>query len=202
LVFDKTSVKRVQLIFQIVTHYLCKNRNSLWKCKQKSYLALRIEALYHQDRMMKKLSQLMVTVFGIGYLPAAPGTFGSLFGLGLGGGLLTFCPQISLWIAIFIVLALGVFFIPVYLKAHPGKKDPSEIVIDEVLGQLVALILCHTLFQMVCAFVFFRVFDIWKPWPVSWADGLGGGLTKDTTGILLDDVLAGLLVLAGVWVLF
>jgi phosphatidylglycerophosphatase A len=95
-----------------------------------------------------------------------------------------------------------VFFIPLYLQeAYPGKKDPSEIVIDEVLGQLLALIVCQTMLEMVAAFVLFRVFDIWKPWPVSWADQLGGTRAQETTGIILDDVLAGLLAAGGIKIL-
>ena len=82
-----------------------------------------------------------------------------------------------------------------------GDPDPGEIVVDEVVGQWIALFplsaglwLAGAAPQVfpwpgwVGAFVMFRLFDIWKPWPVSWADGLHGA-----TGIMLDDILAGLM---------
>ena len=69
------------------------------------------------------------------------------------------------------------------------SKDHSSIVIDEVAGMLVALsFVAHELIIYFWAFLLFRLFDIWKPWPVSWADkNVEGGL-----GILLDDLIAGL----------
>ena len=150
--------------------------------------------------IIKQLSHLIVTTFGIGHLPYAPGTFGSLFGLLVGGALTTTSQPYSLWMAIGIVTLLSVIFVPLYLKIHPGKKDPSEVVIDEVLGQLIALLACENMAEMALAFGLFRLFDIWKPWPVSWADKMGGTLTQDTIGIILDDVLAGLLALG--WIFF
>ena len=69
------------------------------------------------------------------------------------------------------------------------SKDHSSIVIDEVAGMLVALsFVAHEIIIYLCAFLLFRLFDIWKPWPISWADkNVEGGL-----GILLDDLIAGL----------
>lgn len=160
-----------------------------------------VRGLLIVETMLKKITEWGVTVFGVGHLPYAPGTFGSLVGLIIGGGLILTCPHFYVWICIGGVLGLGAFFIPRYLHDHPHKKDPSEIVIDEVLGQLLALIVCHTMFELVAAFMLFRLFDIWKPWPVSWADNLGGTHPKETTGIILDDVLAGLLAAGGLWIL-
>jgi phosphatidylglycerophosphatase A len=70
-----------------------------------------------------------------------------------------------------------------------GKKDPGAVVVDEVAGQLVALLFVPKgagWWVLVAAFVAFRVFDIWKPYPVRRLEGLGGGL-----GIMADDLLAG-----------
>lgn len=150
---------------------------------------------------MKQLSPLIVTVFGIGYLPYAPGTFGSLFGLIAGGTLILTSPSFCLWVGIGLTLAVGIASIHVYLRNFPEKKDPQEIVIDEVLGQFIALLASETFFEMALAFGLFRLFDIYKPWPVSWADRIEGSPLKNTVGILLDDILSGLIALAGVWIL-
>jgi phosphatidylglycerophosphatase A len=79
-----------------------------------------------------------------------------------------------------------------------ATKDPSAIVIDEVAGQwLVLLGAAPNPLSYVLAFVLFRVFDIWKPWPVSWADRrLAGGL-----GIMLDDLLAAVYAVLALFVL-
>ncbi len=71
-----------------------------------------------------------------------------------------------------------------------GLEDPSWVVIDEVAGQWLTLLLTPpSLIGYLAGFALFRLFDIWKPWPVSWADQkIKGGL-----GIMLDDVLAGLM---------
>ncbi|MDC0349026.1 phosphatidylglycerophosphatase A [Alphaproteobacteria bacterium] len=146
--------------------------------------------------MIKKGSHLIVTVFGVGHMPFAPGTFGSLVGLFLGASLifLTGATVPPLFRMILLISVLSMITVPLYLKTHPKKKDPPEVVIDEVLGQLIALLPCGmNLNYMMLSFILFRIFDIWKPWPVSWADRLGGSLLKNAIGLLLDDVLAGLL---------
>lgn len=148
---------------------------------------------------MTKITNLIVTVLGIGALPYAPGTFGSLVGLIAGGAILLTCPHFYVWIAIGIVTSLGFSCIPPYLRMHPTRKDPSEIVIDEVLGQLIALVACETFFEIGLAFVLFRILDIAKPWPISWADRLEGGVSKNTVSILLDDIIAGALVVPTIW---
>jgi phosphatidylglycerophosphatase A len=68
-----------------------------------------------------------------------------------------------------------------------GRKDPGVIVIDEVAGMMVAvLLLPRTLGVLVCAFLLFRFFDIWKPFPAREAQALRGGL-----GVVVDDLIAG-----------
>lgn len=122
-----------------------------------------------------------------GYLPKAPGTWGSLLGVGLWAGLhkLELLPYAGVVAALFIV---GI------ACAGSAEKildsgDPGLVVIDEIVGQLIAL--AAVPFHPVTAllgFVLFRLFDILKPFPVNWLDKhLHGGL-----GIMLDDVMAGL----------
>jgi phosphatidylglycerophosphatase A len=68
------------------------------------------------------------------------------------------------------------------------RKDPSLIVIDEVAGMLLsALLLPHSVPVLGAAFVLFRLFDIWKPFPANWSQSLAGGL-----GVMVDDLIAGL----------
>jgi phosphatidylglycerophosphatase A len=96
------------------------------------------------------------------------------------------CGKVGLAAATAIVFAAGCWAATEMAKAS-ATKDPSTIVIDEVAGQwLVLLGAALDPLSYVLAFVLFRVFDIWKPWPVSWVDRrLTGGL-----GIMLDDLLA------------
>ena len=123
---------------------------------------------------------------GVGYLPIAPGTWGSLIALPV-NLLLLRLPGLGYPLAL-----AGIFWLAVYTAGAAEKitdrKDPGLVVIDEVIGMLIALIgvPIHPL-PWLLAFGLFRLFDIAKPWPVSWADRhLNGGL-----GIVLDDVLAG-----------
>jgi phosphatidylglycerophosphatase A len=151
-----------------------------------------------------KLATIIGTVFGVGYIRPAPGTWGSLVALpwawllhALGG---------------FPLLLLGV--IAAFLKGWwatskmtegSDDHDPSEIVIDEVVGQWIALlplsyaawsndIPVHVMWPgWIAAFALFRLFDIWKPWIISWADRRG-----DALGVMLDDVIAGVFAAIGV----
>lgn len=135
---------------------------------------------------MIKLILFIATGAYAGYLPKAPGTWGTLVALPLNLLLLKLSPT-NYWISL-----LGVFLVAVYTAGAAEKildrKDPGSIVIDEILGMLIALIAAPPLpLVWLIAFLLFRFFDIVKPWPVSWADRhLNGGL-----GIVLDDVLAG-----------
>ena len=124
----------------------------------------------------------------LGLIPFAPGTFGSLLGIPL-HWLLGHLP-ISLGIC-----SLGfVILISVWISGKAelllGKKDPSQIVIDEVAGMAVAL--AGAPFEpslIIVAFIFFRFFDIWKPFPIRYIDrSFPGGW-----GIVLDDVAAGVM---------
>jgi phosphatidylglycerophosphatase A len=94
----------------------------------------------------------------------------------------------------FFVIALSWFVIKAYLP-HSKNPDPSEVVIDEVAGLAVALIAATSWPSALLALVLFRVFDILKPWPVGWADQKLHG----AWGVLLDDVLAGLMAALCVW---
>ncbi len=136
-----------------------------------------------------------------GYLPKAPGTWGSLLGVLLwAAGLHRLAPTSY-------AAVLGGLFVIGTIAAGAAEKivdqsDPGLVVIDEIVGQLIVLALApkHPL-AVVAAFALFRFFDILKPFPVGWLDQhIHGGL-----GIMLDDVMAGLYALlilqVGIWLL-
>jgi phosphatidylglycerophosphatase A len=146
------------------------------------------------------MMRLIVTFGGVGLLRPAPGTWGSAAAIPAAWvlhGLLGF-PGLA--IATLLAFALGWWATAVY-TAQTGKHDPSEVVIDEVVGQWIALWplsagLWHAgvdpwVFPYpgwVGAFIMFRLFDIWKPGPVGWADR-----RADPFGVMVDDVIAGLM---------
>ena len=130
---------------------------------------------------------IFVSVFGIGFIPIASGTFGSLAGL-LIGYILYLINFNLFFIIIPLLFIFGVIASNIYQK-QTGEKDSSVIVIDEVVGQLIAMIfVVDNLTLVLCSFIIFRIFDILKPWPASYADKkMDGGL-----GVMLDDVFAGI----------
>ncbi len=121
----------------------------------------------------------------LGYCPVASGTVGTL-----GGVLLYLIIQQSFWLQV--ALISGLFFAGVWLSTRAekifGEKDPSRIVIDEVLGFLVTMLgIPSSVWPvLVMAFVLNRFFDIWKPFPLRKLEELPGGW-----GVMLDDVGAG-----------
>lgn len=142
-----------------------------------------------------------VTVLGSGMLRPAPGTWGSLAGLGLGYGLL----QAGLNELDIVMLVIGLTVLSSLLidkiEASVGIHDAPEIVIDEVAGQWLALLPLVAVAQapllFVLAFILFRVFDIIKPWPIGWLDKkVSGGF-----GVMVDDLVAGILAAIVIWVL-
>ncbi|NUB43202.1 phosphatidylglycerophosphatase A [Fertoebacter nigrum] len=146
------------------------------------------------------MSRLLTTFFGAGLLRPAPGTWGSLAALVLGLAIDSFLGFPLLVIATIAVTLLGFWACEQELRDRHGE-DPSEIVIDEVAGMWIALLFPAAAFWWrgtddwalnawpgwVAAFVFFRLFDIWKPWLVGRADR-----RHDAAGVMLDDLWAGL----------
>ena len=154
--------------------------------------------------MIKKINTLFVTMFGLGRIPKIPGTFGSL-------------ATVILLYIFFHVLDLSPFLIFVFLiiifvfsfKAvalhikNNDNKDPKEVVIDEFIGQSIPICLyeiahseptspARVLTFYFIMFILFRIFDIAKPYPVSYYDKN----FKNSFGVIMDDVCAGLYVVA------
>ena len=137
---------------------------------------------------------------GVGFAPFAAGTFGSLAAL-LPWLALRQLPLPFYLLALLVAFALGVWAAQWVIK-RIRVEDPSVVVWDEFIGMWIALAAIPAgWLWVVAAFAAFRLFDIWKPWPVSWADDhVAGGY-----GAMLDDALAGayawLLLQAAAWAL-
>lgn len=138
------------------------------------------------------LTQL-ATLGPIGKLRPAPGTWGSLAGLVIGLLLLSTGPFI-LEAAIIVISLTGVAAANAY-EAQTGKKDASEVVIDEVAGQwIVLLVIPFEPLWILAAFLIFRALDILKPGPIGMAEKWPGGV-----GVMADDIIAGVIGAAILW---
>jgi phosphatidylglycerophosphatase A len=132
---------------------------------------------------------LLATWFGCGYAPVAPGTAGS-------AAAVLIAMALARWGGLspvhFALMGAALFLPAVWAagKAEEAfaRKDPGQVVVDEVLGQWIALAGARTLVpeSWLAAFLLFRIFDIWKPWPVRRLERLPGGW-----GINADDAMAG-----------
>jgi phosphatidylglycerophosphatase A len=146
--------------------------------------------------MKNKLSNWFSTVIKIGYLPIAPGTWGSLAAFLVWYAIIGHISSITLIELIIVIFGLGVYTSSI-IEMELTKKDPSIIVVDEWVGQWIALLfLPKSLLWGLVAFALFRLFDIWKPYPIRNLDRMSGGW-----GIMLDDVLAGIYALVVISVL-
>ncbi len=137
-------------------------------------------------------ARLLAAGLGTGWAPRAPGTVGSLLGLGVGAGLLLHS-RLLLLAGTLLATAAGLWAIrrataQAWRGARGPHDDPGWIVIDEVAGQMLTLLAAPRVSPvwLLAAFALFRLFDIAKPGPIGWADRQGG-----VVGIMADDVLAG-----------
>jgi len=141
---------------------------------------------------------VLASAFGAGYAPVASGTVGS------------FVTVVAIWLLPLTPLRIAVALVVVTLigiwagsrvERVLGKKDPGIIVIDEVAGMLLSVILLpRTIPVLITAFLLFRLFDIWKPFPARESQVLTGGL-----GVMVDDLIAGfytLILIMGALTLF
>ena len=146
------------------------------------------------------MSLIIATFFGVGKMRPAPGTWASVVAVLLGVAIDRYLGFPALIIATVAATALGFWACERALANRPGD-DPSEFVIDEVAGQWLALLFPAAAFWSrgmenwaidaypgwIAAFLFFRLFDIWKPWVIGRADR-----RHDAAGVMLDDLWAGL----------
>ena len=183
-----------------------------------------------------RLALLIATGFGLGNLPVAPGTWGSILGIAFAWALrrheleslFVHRPFISIgeWeidprLFVSLFAAIGVAILGVWTSnraaRHFSQSDPQNVVIDEVSGQMIALLgagwvrdyssdvmigsprfialIAPNWKYLVLGFILFRAFDIWKPFPARRAERLPGGW-----GIMADDWVAGIYAALGLWV--
>ena len=132
---------------------------------------------------LNTLAVALATSLGVGFVPFAPGTFGSMAGLAL-WAVLPASPWVALT-AIVIVFVVGAWSGGV-TERHLGSTDPGPVVIDEVLGMLLTLFLIPVGWAgAVIGFLLFRVFDVIKPFPADRLERLHGGV-----GVMADDAMA------------
>jgi phosphatidylglycerophosphatase A len=145
------------------------------------------------------MTRALATFFGVGYLRPAAGTWGSLAALPVGWAIAVLLGPWGLVAAIALAAGLGWWAVASELPKM-DDPDPGEFVIDEVAGQWITVL--PVIFGAdhagkgflelwpgwIAAFLLFRLFDIWKPGPIGWADRRGGAL-----GVMLDDLLAGVI---------
>jgi phosphatidylglycerophosphatase A len=149
---------------------------------------------------------LALTTWGVGFIPGAPGTYGSLVGVGiflamreilfsLGLADIKASPDtVSPWATVavcfgMLILTLSGIWAAGRSTELLGSSDASEAVVDEVIGQLIVFLFVPFTIGwqfLIAGFVLFRLFDIWKPYPIDSLQGLPAGI-----GICADDILAG-----------
>ena len=153
---------------------------------------------------MHNINFLFVTLFGIGKLKKIPGSYASLattIFLFILFHILNFSPNIVL-IGVIIVFLISLYAVNIFIK-DMDNKDPKEVVIDEFIGQSIPICLYEIAHEGVketnevltfyfIMFILFRIFDITKPYPVSYYDKN----FKNSFGVVMDDVVAGLYVVA------
>ena len=153
---------------------------------------------------MNKINFLFVTLFGIGKIKLIPGSFGSLattLFLFFIFHILKFSPNVVL-VGVIIIFFISLYAVNIYIK-NLENKDPKEIVIDEFIGQSIPICLyeiahegtkdiSQVLTFYFIMFILFRIFDIAKPYPASYYDKN----FKNSFGVIMDDVCAGLYVVA------
>ena len=133
--------------------------------------------------MIKRVGLAIATVFGVGYAPVAPGTFGSAAGL------------LLWWLLPASPVVQGVTIVALFIAGswsgniaehHFGRTDPGQVVIDEVMGMLITLFLNPVgWIGAFAGFLLFRVFDVIKPYPANRLEQLHGGV-----GVMADDGMA------------
>ena len=141
--------------------------------------------------MTAKTRELLLTVGKVCYSKKAPGTMGTVAGLIFITIFLKLLhlPQVTLFLLAIFITVISIKEIDIFEK-EKGEHDSKEIVIDEVVGIMFATSIMGgiTYIHLFLAFVFFRVFDIWKPSYIGWIDkNVKGGL-----GVMGDDILAGI----------
>ena len=139
--------------------------------------------------MLKESNRFFISCFYLGYIPFAPGTFGSILGF-----------LFSVFIHMSWAFLLIITLISIFLIGYHSEKDPGWIVIDEFLGMMLCLLLLKmfgpywNILSLSSSFLFFRLFDIWKPFPIRTIDQyLLSHKKTQSLAVIVDDLLAGIM---------
>jgi phosphatidylglycerophosphatase A len=151
---------------------------------------------------LKNPATWLATWFGYGFLKTAPGTWGTIGGIPFGMIIIFLGGFKAILASIIVIFAIGCWASSEFEKMS-GEHDNSAIVIDEVVGIWIAMIpisITNSIdpLMLLMAFVFFRLFDIFKPWPV----GLCDRKIPGALGVMVDDILAGIyaaIIIAGLY---
>ena len=152
--------------------------------------------------MSKKIALIIATYLGLGLSPKAPGTVGSIGSIPLAFALAYFFGAYGIIVAAVPIAIIGIYATDVLIRDQE-EKDPGKVVVDEVVGQLLAFLfvadgLQHNLqnwWLYLVGLAAFRFFDICKMGPVKWFDSK----MKNAVGVMMDDVCAGLMAAVVVW---
>src|ERR1041385_8456549 len=141
-------------------------------------------------RGYKDYLALAIATCGVGYMPVAPGTFGSLVGVAIFWALTRVAAGSVLVVAAIISFTFVGIWAGTRTEEIAGREDPGKIVVDEVAGQLIALFplvfVRWSIATVTLSFILFRFFDIVKPYPANRLQDLKGGV-----GVMCDDLVAG-----------
>ncbi|MBR1825692.1 MAG: phosphatidylglycerophosphatase A [Alphaproteobacteria bacterium] len=152
--------------------------------------------------MSEKLALIIATYFGLGLSPKAPGTVGSVGTIPLAFVLVYFFGIYGIIVAAIPIAVIGIYATDVLIRDQE-EKDPGKVVVDEVVGQLLAFLFVADALKgnteywwlYLVGLAAFRFFDICKMGPVKWFDSK----IKNAFGVMMDDVCAGLMAGAVVW---
>ncbi len=140
---------------------------------------------------LKNINVLLLSLFGAGFFPVAPGTFGSLVTIPLLFALGLWSPSYYVTIPLIIFLTIWACLATHKIQLKMDVKDPSWIVFDELLGMFTTWLFLptHNPLNLLIIFVLFRFFDILKIWPASYIDKK----MKNGIGVILDDITSGIM---------
>ncbi len=137
---------------------------------------------------MNTVVKYFVSLFGVGFIPTAPGTLGSIFAIIVWYLSITLINIYFFYIVFILVFFFAFKSVEIYLK-NESKDDPSEVIIDEFIGQSIPLLFLidYNLYEVLLAFCAFRFFDITKIYPINRAEEMNGA-----KGVIVDDIIAGI----------
>ena len=137
---------------------------------------------------MNAVVKYFVTLFGIGFISTAPGTLGSIFTIFVWYLSITLLNIYFFYLVFILVFIIAFKSVEIYLN-NESKDDPSEVVIDEFIGQSIPLLFLidYNLYEVLLALCAFRFFDITKIYPINRAEKISGA-----RGVIFDDIIAGI----------